>query len=112
MPYTRWSPNFTPLKTHQSEIDTHPDTPVCEVDVLPPQAAEFGDAQPMIEGEHEHGGIAPSITRMWGPLKQQGKFLFAEIVPRALMGIHGRHLRRTFDLTPHGRDSSPMPHPV
>src|SRR5215813_15116945 len=23
MPYTRWSPNFTPLKTHQSEIDTH-----------------------------------------------------------------------------------------
>jgi hypothetical protein len=23
MPYTRWSPNFTPLKTHQFEIDTH-----------------------------------------------------------------------------------------
>src|SRR5215510_13710781 len=22
MPYTRWSPNFTPLKTHQFEIDT------------------------------------------------------------------------------------------
>src|SRR4029450_8919485 len=23
MPYTRWSPNFTPLKTHQFEIDPH-----------------------------------------------------------------------------------------
>src|SRR5262249_49365517 len=23
MPYTRWSPNFTPLKTPQFEIDTH-----------------------------------------------------------------------------------------
>ena len=23
MPYTRWSPNFTPLKTHQFEIGTH-----------------------------------------------------------------------------------------
>jgi len=23
MPYTRWSPNFTTLKTHQSETDTH-----------------------------------------------------------------------------------------
>jgi hypothetical protein len=22
MPYTRWSPTFTPLKTHQFEIDT------------------------------------------------------------------------------------------
>src|SRR5215813_9655658 len=29
MPYTRWSPNFTPLKTHQSEIDTHTPCPRC-----------------------------------------------------------------------------------
>jgi hypothetical protein len=27
MPYTRWSPNLTPLKTHQFEIDTQRHSP-------------------------------------------------------------------------------------
>src|SRR6185503_17798379 len=98
------------LLSGQAPFETlNPDAAVGEVDVLPSEAAEFGDAQPMIEGEHEHGGIAPVIARTRCPPEEQRKFLFTEIVPRALMGIHGRRLWRTFDLTPHGRDSSPVP---
>jgi len=90
------------LLGRQAPFETlNPDTPVCEVDVLALEAAEFGDASPMIEGEHEHGRIAPSVARTRCPLEEHGKFLFAEIVPSALMRIHGRRLRRTFDITPH-----------
>jgi hypothetical protein len=89
----------------------HPEAPVGAGDILAPEAAECGDAQPMLEGAHEHGRMAPAVARTRGPSEQQGKCLFAESVSQALRRIHRRRLRRTVDLTPHGRDASPVPIP-
>jgi hypothetical protein len=55
MPYTRWSPNFTPLKTHQFEIDTHAFFASCEQSRRPKL-----QGQPVVTGKER--GIAASMS--------------------------------------------------
>ena len=41
---------------------THMDEPMREVDLIPRQRAQLGDAQAVPEGDQDHGGIAQAIA--------------------------------------------------
>ena len=75
-----------------------------QIDVLAAQIAELRHAEPMIEREHEHGGIAPVVARVSGALEQDEKFRLGEIVAQALVRIDGSRAWETF----HTRRSIPL----
>jgi hypothetical protein len=50
-----------------------------QIDVLA-QVAELRHAEPMIERQHEHGGIAPVVARVSGTLEEDEQCRLGEIV--------------------------------
>src|SRR5207237_9643402 len=84
-----------------------PETTMQDIQVLVLEVTELRDAQAMIEGEQEHGRIAPVVARAAGALEEDAKFGLGEIVPHALVGIDGSLRQHTLHTTPsalhHGR---------
>src|SRR5262252_4160193 len=60
MPYTRWSPTFTPPKTHQFEIDTQPLRPPNEDQV---ERTDHGALSPW----HWCGDVPGPLSARWPP---------------------------------------------
>src|SRR5262245_59164354 len=74
-----------------------------QIDVPPPQVADFTGAEPVVEHQQQHGRIAPAIAGTPRTLDQGTKFVLGEIVARPLVRVDGTRGHRTVHSTPSRR---------